>query len=39
MTNDIKYANSLAEVLYYLQGIKKRIHKKIPISFMPKYPS
>lgn len=34
MTNDIKYANSLAEVLYYLQGIKKEYIKKIPISFM-----
>ena len=34
MTNDIKYANSLAEVLYYLQGIKKEYVNKIPISFM-----
>lgn len=34
MTNDINYADSLAEVLYYLQGIKKEYIKKIPISFM-----
>lgn len=34
MTSDIKYANSLAEVLYYLQGIKQEDVQKIPLTFM-----
>ena len=34
MTNDIKYANSLAEVLYYLQGIQSKYVEKIPLTLM-----